>query len=473
MKKFKTVLLSSMIAFAGAAIAYDSNITENNAPHLSKAPLFDNSKSNLSRETVYALTDRAGTFMSEVQSRGIQFSDYDLLSGNNSGTQLKSSIVYAEVAQLIETYGESVALEMVNNALEGGHKVILETENYDIRALSEFVQFISYELADFKTSDVMVSLIQDKNGNISTGPVKLTKLMLDLGVPYEETSEYKIRMAEPEYQSSKSSPQSFINLHLGPPELLNALHKIAVETYNDNPMNIFYSGSDFDSWGDEPIANGGTIRLVKNYTQLDIWTYQPLTGTRPESCIVGWRGTNTSDPRDIFEDISSQVRTTIQLTGAPNGVKGAQGFVRRINELSEFVNDDLIDIGCSTVHVTGHSLGAALSQIYGYSLMINPNFQVANIHVFNSPNFANTSMRNDFLARKGQQPDVELHIFNRRNDGIVNPVPTGLRRFGFTQASLSDPLAIRDVTYQGGTMQRFNPFGNHDLASWVDLVHGR
>jgi hypothetical protein len=396
-----------------------------------------------SHTPIYSITSKRGTFSKSLNRDGIEFLSYD------PQNQRDALYVYAEIDEILKEFGDIEGSTKIQHALEAGHTVILETNSYDVTSLNRFIELLSIDAYEFTNSDVLISLELDASGKLTTAPVQLTELALKLGMPYELTTEYRIRMIDSKKAKTKTPVASQSTY-------TRDIHKRMVDySYQDNPPTTINVG------------HGHYWRLKKNYVVVDIWERRHRSSDRfsndpyREECVVAWRGTDSSDARDIAEDISSQVRSTIHLMGTPTGNNGAQGFVRRINELSEFIEDDLEEAGCVKITTVGHSLGAALAQIHAFKLQYSNIFTPNIIFAYNSPNFANVQMRNTFRANAAAL-GMDFNIYNRGNDVVVNSVPTGLRRFGHTPLSFT---SVRDVTYVG-TKVTNNSFGNHGLDLW-------
>jgi hypothetical protein len=196
---------------------------------------------------------------------------------------------------------------------------------------------------------------------------------------------------------------------------------------------------------------------------VDVWKVKSKL-----DCFVAWRGTDPTNPFDDWADLSSQFRVIANIQNAENNtsLKGGKGFVVRLHSYDDTVNNRLRDLRCETIQITGHSLGGAVAQVHGIQLAFNSEFKskLFAVDAWNSPNVVNTATRALITARFNTLGNL-WSVNCRRNDMIVNSVPTGLVRIGPASSA-----HVSGCTYVS-PQRSINPAGNHSPQFWLDELN--
>ncbi len=148
------------------------------------------------------------------------------------------------------------------------------------------------------------------------------------------------------------------------------------------------------------------------------------------TCVVAWRGTEVTNLWDVLADLRGQAAFANELIPNKRNVemRGGRGFVNRVTAHSETITNLLSNLRCTSIFITGHSLGGAAASIFGLQLAHDNRFNAALdvVAVFNSPNVVNAATLGGPLRTMKLTADVLVNC--RNHDWLVNPLPSGLHR---------------------------------------------
>jgi hypothetical protein len=381
------------------------------------------------------LSERVGDVGREAISIGIQ-----KISDVNQFSKYKNGIVYVDVDSIKESSYRDV-FNSVHATLGNGGSVVIETSDFNFEKMHKIVES-EFPMLDRSTIEDVAVLLRPDAGTIKAMRIDPSELAMYAGADYQNTTAGQASLMLKTKGDSKAlvPATSFLALYF------------AIAAYEENIANV---GLVPDHW-----------KRVLNRTVVDVWQEDdPSTSTVP--CYVAWRGTDIRSGDDVWADLTSQFHVKIQIPIQEDvTLKAGKGFVKRFDAYKLAVNSKLTDSGCTHIYTTGHSLGAAVSQVHATNLAYDRAFKhkLRTVYGWNSPNVVDANARDKIRARLADLI-VSIKIANRRNDAIVNSVPTGLKRLGNPQS-----LHIGEVDYVG-PQKSLNPAGNHSPGFWLaDMV---
>ncbi len=343
------------------------------------------------------------------------------------------AIVYVDVDSVSDS-AYSQVFDQLRASLNAGYLAVVETSTFDFDRMHKIVA-TEFPMVDRSTIEDVAVLLRLDGGTIKAMRIDPSELALLGGVNFGSTTAGRARSAADATQQTKA-------LGAGYYDPIN----FAIRAYDSDP------------------GTQGNWQLRHNGTYVDVW--KDVNGD--PDCYVSWRGTDPTNPRDDWADLSSQFRTIANITNQENNtsLKGGRGFVNRLHAYDNTVNDRLRSLGCVTVQITGHSLGGAVSQLHGIQLAFDSYFKsrLLAVDAWNSPNVVNTATRALITARFNTLGNL-WSVNCRRNDQIVNSVPTGLVRIGPASSA-----HVGGCTYVS-PQRSVNPLGNHSPAFWLDELN--
>jgi len=161
----------------------------------------------------------------------------------------------------------------------------------------------------------------------------------------------------------------------------------AKEAYSDTPQDL------------------ATFELKRAASDSRTWTLWQSSNN--DSCVVGFRGTNSTNIGDLYRDGQALILTSID-DSVDSGIRGALGFVTRYKNTKDELRGAITSQACTSVRFTGHSLGAAVAQIAGFMYATdNPTFNVA-VEAYNPPKAGNQNFADAYqlLVRSGHDLGV-------------------------------------------------------------------
>lgn len=373
--------------------------------------------------------------------------DRDLLDASGDG------ILYVDVDSVEATDLRDV-LDLVHAGLAEGRAAVIETSEFDFDKMHGIVaaEFPAIDRATIE--DVAVLLHQDAGtGVVTAARIDPSELAMLGGVEFEDTTAGRARALAEELARTAPPP----NLPAG--ALLDTIAPGATSAlgagYYD-PINFAIRAYDASP------GQQGNWQLRHNGTYVDVWKTGSGAST---ACYVAWRGTDTSNFWDVWADGSSQFASAIRVDNVEGNttLKGGRGFVNRLHSQDDTVKNRLTSLGCKLVMITGHSLGGAVSQLHGSQLAFDPTWKsrLLAVDAWNSPNVVNTATRAVVVARFNNLGNL-WSVNCRRNDLIVNSVPTGLVRLG--PASSQYVGGCTHVSPQVSSIGT----SNHSMDYWLD-----
>lgn len=343
------------------------------------------------------------------------------------------AIVYVDVDSVSDSAYRQV-FDQLRASLDAGYLAVVETSTFDFDRMHNIVA-AEFPMVDRSTIEDVAVLLRREGGTIKAMRIDPSDLAVLGGVNFKSTTAGRTRSAADATWQTKA-------LGAGYYDPIN----FAIRAYDSDP------------------GTQGNWQLRHNGTYVDVWK----ATTSPTACYVAWRGTDPYNPRDDWADLSSQFRTIANITNQEGNtsLKGGRGFVNRLHAYDNTVNDRLRSLGCSLIMITGHSLGGAVSQLHGIQLAFDSYFKsrLLAMDAWNSPNVVNTATRALITARFNTLGNL-WSVNCRRNDGIVNSVPTGLVRVGPASSA-----HVGGCTYVS-PQRSSNPLSNHSPAFWLDELN--
>lgn len=398
------------------------------------------SNSQHARSSLLVLSEKIGDVGREAISIGLPAVKGRQLDAGEDG------ILYVDVDSVPKSAFRAV-FDMVHAGLQRGRSVVVETSEFDFDRMHEVVAS-EFPMIDRSTIEDVAVLLRPEAGTIKALRVDPSELAIYGGVEFKDTTAGRVDSLVQEMVRSYGSAAASANATTSTNALGAGYYdpiNFAIQAYDSNP------------------GTQGNWELRYNGTYVDVWK-TPGASVNP-SCYVAWRGTDPTNPSDDWADISSQFRQIANIDNAENNtvLKGGRGFVNRLHAYDNIVNKRLKDLNCSNVSITGHSLGGAVSQLHGIQLAFDPYWKsrLLIVDAWNSPNVVNTATRAVVVARFNILGNL-WSVNNRRNDMIVNSVPTGLVRLG--PANSAYVAGCTHVSPQRSS----NGFSNHSLAFWLD-----
>lgn len=421
-KTFKLNAVFCALLLCGAAGAQNIELDQLS----SGASEVDNFSTGSPLSPLLVLSGRLGDVGKEAISIGLpEISDINQFSKHKNG------IIYVDVDSIKESNYRDV-FYVVHSTLGNGGTVVIETSDFNFEKMHKIIES-EFPMIDRSSIEDVALLLRPDAGTIKAMRIDPSELAMYAGADYQQTTAGQVRLMLETKAYSKALPPASAKLALD----------YAIKAYDTTPTAI------------------GPFKLVYNGTYVDVWQENnSLTSSVP--CYVAWRGTNKYDGEDVWADVTSQFHVTIEIPNAEGVVlKGGKGFVNRMSAYRVTVNDKLKASGCTHIHTTGHSLGAAVSQLHATNLAYNADFKnkLTTVYGWNSPNVVIADSR-DKIRQRLANLDVSIKIANRGNDAIVNSVPTGLKRLGNPNST-----GIGEVDYIGAR-RSVNPFGNHSPDFW-------
>jgi hypothetical protein len=372
------------------------------------------------------LSERVGDVGKEAISIGTP-----KISDVNEFSKYKYGIVYVDVDS-IQDSNYRMVFDTVRATLGKGGSVVIETSDFNFEKMHLIVKS-EFPMIDPSTIEDVAVLLRPEAGTIKAMRIDPSELAMYAGAKFQDTTAGQARLVLEKQAHSKALIHFTATLALD----------YAIKAYDKNPLPV------------------GLYKLVYNGGYVDVWQENDAS-TSSVPCYVAWRGTDMLNGSDLWADASSQFNFKKQVPIQEDVVlKAASGFVNRFDAYKVAVNNKLTASGCTLIYTTGHSLGAAVSQVHATNLAYDSGFKhkLTKVYGWNSPNVFDTDARDKIRSRLANL-DVQTLIANRRNDAIVNSVPTGLKRLGNPKST-----GIGEVDYVGES-QSFNPLGNHSAAFW-------
>ncbi len=394
------------------------------------------------RRPLLVLSEHVGDVGLEAIKNGLpEVTDRDLIDASQDG------ILYVDVDSVAEADLRGV-FDLVHAGLQNGRSAVIETSDFDFDKMHGIVASEFPEIDRSTIEDVAVLLHRDAGtGAVKALRIDPSELAMHGGVELADTMAGRARaLARKIAQSAPPSP---------PPGLERGdIAALGVGYYD--PINFAIRAYDASP------GTQGNWQLRHNGTYVDVWKTGSGSNT---SCYVAWRGTDTSNFWDVWADGSSQFAFAIRVDNAEGNttLKGGRGFVNRLHAYDNTVKDRLTSLGCDYVMITGHSLGGAVSQLHGSQLVFDPYWKsrIFAVDAWNSPNVVNTATRAVVVARFNTLGNL-WSVNCRRNDLIVNSVPTGLVRLGpATSQYVGGCTHVSPQVSSIGT-------SNHSMDSWLD-----
>eukprot|EP00927_Polykrikos_kofoidii_P051568 TRINITY_DN45369_c0_g1_i1.p1 TRINITY_DN45369_c0_g1~~TRINITY_DN45369_c0_g1_i1.p1 ORF type:complete len:401 (+),score=43.32 TRINITY_DN45369_c0_g1_i1:109-1203(+) len=149
---------------------------------------------------------------------------------------------------------------------------------------------------------------------------------------------------------------------------------------------------------------------------------------KPGQCIVAFRG--SCNLENVYKDISTS-KAAWESSWCP-GCKVHKGFLDAFLELRDDMLVGLKNIGCQTVSVTGHSLGAAVGALAAMELRGEQQLHVEPVYLSGCPRVGTQSFVNAFIQLSKAQNVVPPAWRVVRNLDPVPRIPTewmGFRHF--------------------------------------------
>ncbi len=342
------------------------------------------------------------------------------------------TIVYVDVDSVKDSAYRQV-FDQLKASVNDGNLAVVETSMFDFDRMHNIVA-TEFPMVDRSSIEDVAVLLRREGGTIKAMRIDPSELAVLGGVEPTSTTAGRARSVADSRQQMKSLGAGYYD-----------------------PINFAIRAYDADP------GTQGNWQLRHNGTYVDVWK----TSNGPH-CFVAWRGTNPLNPSDDWADVSSQFRTIANIDNGENNtsLKGGRGFVNRLHAYDNTVNDRLRSLGCITVQITGHSLGGAVAQLHGIQLAFNAYFKsrLLAVDAWNSPNVVNTATRALITARFNTLGNL-WSVNCRRNDMIVNSVPTGLVRIGPASSA-----HVAGCTYVSPQRSR-NPASNHSPSFWLDELN--
>lgn len=171
--------------------------------------------------------------------------------------------------------------------------------------------------------------------------------------------------------------------------------------------------------GSVHIVNGGTF----DAGQVLYGAYADQPG-----CFVAWRG--SSNLWNWVRDLELFPTRDKRILADCDGCQVHSGFDTLWNNMRDLLLSGLKDIGCSPggnneLHMTGHSLGAAVATLASFDLHMN-GFNITKIYSFESPRLGNDKFADAFNSMFGG--DFPSFRITHHRDPVVHLPPEA---FGF------------------------------------------
>ena len=189
-------------------------------------------------------------------------------------------------------------------------------------------------------------------------------------------------------------------------------------------------------------ASGGPTQYRGDYGlawSKDVVKLYKRTNSGVVNCVVAWRGTTSIFTRsgliEWIEDVSSQsIKRPFYMADSADERVGRFWNLRLSNQ-RHVVNDAVDYHECQNVHITGHSLGGAMAQIYAHYFVFGgtdsshlPASLVRTVVAWNPARVGNDAFKNSY--RNNVLADDRVSWVYCRNGDPVRAVPTSLRHTG-------------------------------------------
>lgn len=163
---------------------------------------------------------------------------------------------------------------------------------------------------------------------------------------------------------------------------------------------------------------GMTNVFVVNATTDDAFVYG---GTLNGQCTIVFRG--TTNIAGWIKDLQSTHLVNLEHSGIPCSHNGSpcqvgQGFLQNYEALAEGIKHNLQKLKCSTVAVSGHSLGAAEAAIAMFDLK-QEGYDIAEAYTFGQPRVGNAAFAEAFQVEFGSTAYFRV----THADDPINQVP--------------------------------------------------
>ena len=351
---------------------------------------------------------------------GSEIIDHSAKTASAIDDERESSFVplaYAEIDSLASGLFPET-LDAINASVDRGLPVLLESSSWDVAGLRTFVHSM-FPTADTSEIENTAVLIWKTKDQITVKNADHTQAQMLAGIPFNQTMEGKLAASTALAKATR----------------IHWTVKFAEKAFEATPTD-------------------GDYNLVWNNDVVDVWSKK----TAPkDKCVVAWRGSNSLG--DWLRNLQSQVFEPMAIDGIPVGAgKGASGFVTRLHNLDNDIRSKLSASGCKNIIVTGHSLGAAMAQLFTLQLLHNTNFNVTDLRAYNPPRTGDETAQATF-QNKQSQLESGYGIYCRNGDP-VGPIPLGFVRFGPTTPG------EYACTMWAPRVAWFNLPANHDLALW-------
>ncbi len=409
---------------------------------------------------VISLTDTHGEILSKAYSLGVP----QLFRSDLKAVEASDPMIYVNVDSLLldpqnKLFDESnnkTLIKQIYDNLDRGFQVVLESKDYYMEDMESFIEFQFPNIVKLSEMENAV-IIEKNNDGYTMVSVHPTEMLLNLGIPYEYSTEFEMKKALETYDAiekeTKEDDSKASRATLSDRSLL----RFAISAYVQNPTDSAFA-------------------TRYNTTNVKVWSkkFAPLG-----DCIIAWKGSDNA--WDWAANIGSQLAWgRIDRTPSPYEGYGPRTFVNRVNGVDATIHNILRQRNCKKVYITGHSLGGALSQIHGVSLAANNNgnqpYLLSGIVTFNSPNAVTNGTRTKFRAGRStnasQGRTFKLSINGRTNDVIVNRVPGGFTRLGTSSSVPVNSTRIKTGETMPPRWQLWNYIPaarrNHDLPRWYN-----
>lgn len=189
-------------------------------------------------------------------------------------------------------------------------------------------------------------------------------------------------------------------------------------------------------------ASGGPTQFRGDYGlawSKDVVKLYKRTNSGVVNCVIAWRGTTSIFTASGFiewiEDVSSQVVKRPFYMGDGAGERVGRFWNLRLSNQRHVVNDATDYHGCENVHITGHSLGGAMAQIYAHYYVFGGNDSshlpaslVRTVVAWNPARVGNETFKDSYRDRV--LADDRVSWVYCRNGDPVRGVPTSLKHTG-------------------------------------------